>query len=103
MAPLASFCALIAEDARITPTHISLYVALLNAWEIGGCVNPLLITRGVIMRAAKISARQTYNRAMNELNEYGYIKYLPSADPRVNSRVWMGEQLKKDKENESAS
>ena len=91
MHALSSFCALIAEDVRITPTHISLYVALLNAWELEGCINPLLITRDVVMRAAKISARQTYNRAMHELNDYGYIGYAPSADPRVKSKVWMNE------------
>lgn len=87
--PLASFCALANEDTRMTAVHISIYITLLNTWQLSGRINPLPVTRKSIMWAAKISSRTTYNKTINELAEYGYIKYVPSADPRVKSGVWL--------------
>lgn len=87
--PLADFYDTIGEDARIRVTHISLYVALLHRWNLNGGRNPVVITREGLMRAAKISARQTYNKCLRELHEYGYIKYLPSSSPSSGSFVYL--------------
>lgn len=87
--PLAAFCSLIADDMRIMPTHISMYVALWHAWQQNGSEGPVLIDKAMLMRAAKISARQTYHDALRSLHAFGYIRYEPSADPRVKSRVWL--------------
>ncbi len=85
---LAGFFALVAEDARIKPVHISLYLVLLNEWQLRGFVNPVEVRRDAMMQAARIKSRHTYNTTINELASYGYICYLPSADPRVPSEVW---------------
>jgi len=87
--PLALFCTAITDDCRIRPAHISLYVALLDAWRLQAYDAPVRISRGQVMKTAKFSSRATYNNAVNELHEYGYIIYLPSPDPRVKSRVWL--------------
>ena len=87
--PLAIFCAAIADDCRIRPAHISLYVALLDAWRLQAYDAPVRISRGQVMKTAKFSSRATYNNAVKELHKYGYIIYLPSPDPRVKSRVWL--------------
>ena len=42
------------------------------------------------MKNFRIS-RKTYNKCMKELQEYGYIRYKPSSNPQVGSKV----QLKK--------
>ncbi len=85
--PLSGFYKAIAGDARIGSTHISIYMALLQQWNINGGSNPVKIERAIIMKAAKINARQTYNRCINQLHEFGYISYKPSANSSVKSIV----------------
>jgi hypothetical protein len=85
---LACFFDTAADDPRVRAVHISLYLALLNEWQVQAFASPVCIRRDVVMRAAKIKARHTYNTVINELREYGYIRYLPSADPRVPSEAW---------------
>ncbi len=78
--PLTRFYNSVAEDPRISATHISLYMALLQQWNLNGGKNPIVIKRNFIMKAAKISARCTYNKSINELQQYGYIIYKPSVN-----------------------
>lgn len=86
--PLMGFYNSIADDARISATHISLYMALLQQWNTTGGLNPFPIQRDSIMKAAKISVRVTYNRCMNNnLNDYGYITYFPCVNSFRRSTV----------------
>ena len=89
--PLTVFYEAIADDARIGTTHISLYMALLQQWNLNGGMNPIIIARVTIMKAAKINARYTYNKCMNNLQEFGYITYLPSSNPFTLSTVYLKE------------
>jgi hypothetical protein len=84
---LTGFYEAIEDDVRISPTHISLYMALLQEWNINGGTNPVMIVRSNIMKAAKINARYTYNKCMNNLQEFGYITYLPSSNAFTCSTV----------------
>lgn len=85
--PMIAFYKAIADDARINTTHISLYIALLHQWSLNQGKNPIIIRRDNIMKMAKISARHTYNKCINELREYGYIIYYPSSNPSICSTV----------------
>jgi hypothetical protein len=85
--PLSGFYEAIEGDVRIGTTHISLYMALLQQWNLAGGKNSFSIERTVIMKAAKINARYTYNKCMNNLNEYGYIRYQPSTNGYTKSKV----------------
>lgn len=85
--PLSFFYKAIGEDARIGATHISLYMALLQQWNLNGGQNPVRVSRKEIMKSAKINARHTYNKCMNNLQDYGYIVYEPSANSSVCSSV----------------
>ena len=87
--PLTGFYEAIKEDVRISASHISLYMALLQQWNQAGGKNPLSIERVLIMEAAKINARCTYNKCMNNLQEFGYITYLPSVNQFTNSTVYL--------------
>jgi len=87
--PLTVFYITIADYARIRVTHISLYMALLQQWNINGGINPVTIIRVDIMKAAKINARFTYNKCINNLQEFGYITYFPSIKPFSNSTVYL--------------
>jgi len=74
---LGEFYATIAEDSRITATHISLYIAIYYAWESMGCKVYMEIDRGQIMQLAKISSPVTYHKCMHALHDFGYIQYTP--------------------------
>jgi replication initiation and membrane attachment protein DnaB len=78
--PLTRFYEAIEDDARIGTTHISLYMAILQQWNLNGGTNTFIILRRNIMKAAKISARHTYNKCIKELHNYGYIVYIPAFD-----------------------
>jgi replication initiation and membrane attachment protein DnaB len=87
--PLSGFYEAIKDDVRIGTTHISLYMALLQQWNLAGGKNPLSIERSVIMKAAKINARYTYNKCMNNLQEFGYVTYLPSLNQFTSTTVYL--------------
>lgn len=89
METLVHFFDVIECDARIGPTHISLYMALLVYWNKNNNQNPVSITSRKIMPLAKIYSRHTYNRRMKELKQYGYIRYFPSNDPVLESLVYL--------------
>ena len=95
--PMTDFYEAIENDVRIGTTHISLYMALLQQWNLNGGLNPVIITRATVMKAAKIYARYTYNKCMNNLQEFGYIAYIPSTSSFSNSTLY----LKKGCENEN--
>ena len=85
--PLSEFYKAIEEDAKINSTHISLYFALLQKWNLDQSKNTFFIIRDELMKTAKISSRHTYNKCMNELSQYGYINYIPSSNPLTGSKV----------------
>lgn len=85
--PLTRFYEAIENDVKINTTHISVYMALLQHWNLAEGQNPLLVKRNDIMNAAKINSRSTYNKCMNSLQEFGYIVYHPSNDSTVGSIV----------------
>lgn len=85
--PLSTFCLVAADDARIGATHVCLYLALLNQWSRVGGTNPIPINRQAIMRHAKIRSRQTYNKCLNDLHDFGYLIYTPSVNAHTSSSV----------------
>lgn len=86
---LTNFYAAICEDCRIGATHISLYMALFQFFNLNGFKNPVLITRAAVMKAAKISGRATYHKCIRDLSELGYIQYEPSFNPAISSKVFL--------------
>ena len=84
---LTGFFDRIIQDRNLNPTHISLYVALFQFWNINRFQNPISITRDEVMRICKISSKATYHKCMRELNDKGYVKYEPSYNPYKGSMV----------------
>ena len=76
--PLSEFFAAIENDPRISITHIGIYAALLQCWKKHNFTNPVQAYSREIMQLAKITARGTYQKIINDLSEYGYIKYEAS-------------------------
>jgi len=84
---LFDFLEAAADDVKLTPTHIRIYSAILYYWKRQGSVNPVSIFRNDIMRFSKIAGRSTYQKCMQELHDYGYIRYIPSFNHYVGSIV----------------
>jgi hypothetical protein len=84
---LTGFFDLVIQDRNLNPTHISLYIAMFQAWNVNRFKNPISITRDEMMRISKICSKATYHKCMRELNERNYIKYEPSFNPYKGSLV----------------
>ena len=86
---LTTFYSAIKSDHRIGATHISLYMALFQFYNLNRLTNPITITRRAVMDVAKISGLATYHKCMKDLVEFGYIQYEPSYNPAINSQVYL--------------
>jgi hypothetical protein len=76
-----------ADDKRLTPHHVSLYVTLFQYWNMNHFRNPISIMREETMRMSKIGSANTYVKCLNELHAWGYIQYVPSYNPLRGSKV----------------
>lgn len=77
---------MIYEDS-LNPTHISLYLALFQFWNIKRFSNPIHISREEAMRLSKIASKATYHKCMRDLHEKNYVIYEPSFNPYRGSQV----------------
>ncbi|MEO7984357.1 MAG: hypothetical protein ABI688_09765, partial [Bacteroidota bacterium] len=66
---LTHFYTAIRDDQRISTTHISLYMALFQFYNLNRFQNPVDITRAGVMEVAKISGLATYHKCMKDLAE----------------------------------
>jgi len=89
--PLSDFFTAIEKDGRIGTTHISVYAALLKYRLDKGFANPIQVFGRDIMRIAKISWPNTFYRCVNDLSDYGYIRYMPSFKKTEASRIYFPE------------
>lgn len=76
-------------DLRITPFHISLYIALFRRWNLNFFNNPLSASRDELMKRSKIGSVNTYSKCLKELDGFGYIKYFPSHNRHLGSQFYM--------------
>ena len=84
---LTGFFKKTATIKNINPSHISLYLALFQCWNINRFKNPITINREEIMISSKIKSKATYHKCMKELQALGFIKYTPSFNPYLGSVV----------------
>jgi hypothetical protein len=75
------------SDTRLKSHHVSLYIALFRYWNENRFRNPFTIFRHEIMALSKIGSINTYTKSLRDLTEWNYIRYEPSFDPQVGSRV----------------
>ncbi len=86
--PLKDFFCAIRNDGRISVTHIGIYAALVQYWSENGYHNPFPAFCHQVMEIAKIS-HATYRKCINELNEYGYLKYVRSCKRTKASEIYL--------------
>lgn len=76
-------------DSRLNPTHISLYMALFQYWNINRFPVEFYINREDIMKMSKIGSKATYHRCLKNLHGWKYIRYQPSHNPYKGSKIKM--------------
>jgi hypothetical protein len=76
-------------DSRITPFHISLYLALFRRWNLNFFRNPVSVSRDELMKQSKIGSVNTYIKCLKELDAFGYIQYKPSFNRHRGSLVYL--------------
>jgi len=86
---LSRFLEAIQADPRIGANHISLYATLIQFGYTQNCYMPVTGYRKEFMAKAKILGRATYHKYMNDLNEFGYINYVPSYNHRKKSKIFL--------------
>jgi hypothetical protein len=86
--PLTDFFKAIEKDYRISVTHIGMYAALLQFRVDKGFVNPIQVYSYEIMEIAMVSSPKTFLKCMHELNEYGYISYIPKRNRNQKSAIY---------------
>ncbi|MDO6761626.1 hypothetical protein Q4566_15570 [Tamlana sp. 2_MG-2023] len=76
-------------DKRLNTSHISLYMALFQFWNLNRFPEEFYIDRQEVMRLAKIGSLTTYHNCIKHLNKWKYIKYMPSHNPYKGSKIKM--------------
>lgn len=85
--PLESFLKRAAEDFRLLPTHLSLFMAIFYYSEDDDPHASFRVTRRTLMQFARIKSIATYHKCIKELVDFKYITYLPTYDTYQASRV----------------
>ena len=86
---LTGFFNKISYETNLKPTHISLYLALFQCWNVNRFNNPTSISREEIMKASKINSKATYHKCMKELELLGFMVYNPTFNPHSSSTIIM--------------
>jgi hypothetical protein len=85
--PIDNFLRRAANDKRLLPSHISLFMAMFYHSPGDAPGSFFQVSRKKLMRFSRIRSAVTYHKCMKELVEYGYIIYQPSYDPYRASRI----------------
>ena len=89
MKEVLDFMVVIKDDPRIGPLHISLYSALAYFRVVQGGEGPVSFKAKELMAAARIAGGTPFHRCIKQLHVYGYIRYEPSFNSAVKSKVWL--------------
>ena len=84
---LTAFLDLVKHDNRLTPQHVTLYIALFYQWNRAYFQNPISISRSDIMEMSRIGSAHTYAKCIKQLHAWKYIRYEPSFNPQKPSLV----------------
>lgn len=69
-----------ANDDRLLPSHISLFMAMFY-YSPGKAGEYFQVSRKRLMRFSRIKSVATYHKCLKELVAYSYVDYQPSYDP----------------------
>lgn len=79
----------LSTDSRITVWHMAVVFGIIQMVKSDDPSKPIFISRKQIMHYAHIGSFVTYHKCIKELQEFGYINYLPSYHPGIETKVFM--------------
>ncbi len=85
--PVEYFLKKAADDHRLLPSHISLFMAMFYYSADEDPKSFFKVSRKNLMRFSRIKSFATYHKCIRELVGFGYIIYQPSYDPYRASMV----------------
>ena len=83
------YLARVLSDKRVGVLHIGTYLTLVLLWHRNNEQNPVRISRKQIMGITRIKSISTYHKYIQDLEKFGYIRYVPSYDSRTGTQVWL--------------
>lgn len=66
------------KSEQLLPTHISLYLALFQLWNIHHFQKPITATRTELMRVSKMNPYTVYYKCLLNLTDLNGLQYSPS-------------------------
>lgn len=88
---LTSFYTIAVSNRKFTANHVSLYLAILYLWNKNFFVSPIDIYRDTILGLSKIGSTHTYYKCIKDLDSWYFIKYEPSTNGIIASKVYIHE------------
>ncbi len=85
---LDSFFKAIENDFRIGTSHIAIFAALLQFRASKDYINPISAYSIEIQNIAKVVSPKTYHRCMRDLDNYGYLIYVPTKNKNKRSSIY---------------
>ncbi len=89
---LNSFYAKLNGETRLRSAHISLYLAIFQCGNYYRFQQAFPLSRERLMRYSGIRSEETYHKCLNELHQFGYLRYYPSLHrghrPKVTLIEW---------------
>lgn len=76
---------LLKDNPAVKPTHVSLYIALFQQWNLNHFTETFIINRPELMSLSKIGSKTTYSKCLQEMVDWGWIVYTPSTSSYSNS------------------
>jgi hypothetical protein len=84
---LKDYIGKITSDERLKPVHVSLLIALCERWIINDFNICYTMSRKILMERSRIKSKATYHKALQDLQRFGLVKYIPSYHPRHGSTI----------------
>lgn len=70
------------RNNKIKVTHMAMVFAILHIAIMDGTGKEVNITRRKVMETAHIQSFATYHKYLKDLEQMGYVKYMPSYHPK---------------------
>jgi len=84
---LTAFFERVNTDMRLTPFHISLYLALLHQWRASRFDESFPLMREAVLPYSRIGSNHTFYRCLKDLNDWGYLAYSQSRSSKQPSKI----------------
>jgi len=78
-----------AKDERITVWHMAAIFGIVQLATASDMQSPIFISRKKVMQLSHIRNIVTYHKCIKELQQFGYIRYIPSYHPAFGSEVYL--------------